>query len=97
MQNTQNTQNELQLTESLEAKVKQLEEALVGGMQMRTHESKKNAAIGAIAVSMAKKNKDPLYELLKRHRTAWKRAKDEIVLRYRSQAEMKFQRKQSGM
>lgn len=88
---------EIQLTEDLESKVKQLEEALSGGMQMRTHESKKNAAIGAISVSMAKKNHDPLYELLKRHRSAWKRAKDDIVMRYRSQAEMQFQRKQSGM
>lgn len=87
---------EIQLTAELESKVKQLEEALVGGMQMRTHESKKNAAIGAIAVSMAKKNQDPLYGLLKRHRDAWKRAKDDIVMRYKSQAEMKFQRKQSG-
>ena len=37
--------DKIQLTEGLEAKVKQLEEALVGGMQMRTHESKKNAAM----------------------------------------------------
>ncbi len=86
-----------ELTKELDAKVVQLEEALTGGMAFRTHESKKNAAIGAIAVSMAKKNHDPLYDLLKRHRTAWKRAKDDLVMRYRSQAEMQFQRKQSGM
>ena len=90
-------QEKIQLTDELESKVKQLEEALAGGMMMRTHESKKNAAIGAIAVSMAKKNQDPLYGLLKRHRDAWKRAKNDIVMRYQSQAEMQFQRKQSGM
>jgi len=72
-----------------------IEEALAGGMQMRSYESKKEAAISAIAVSLAKKNNDPLYGLLKRHRDAWKHAKNEIITRYRGQAEMKFQSNQS--
>jgi len=72
-----------------------IEEAITGGMQMRSYESKKEAAIAAIAVALAKKNKDPLYEQLKRHRGAWKRIKDDLVRRYRGQAEMKFQQNQS--
>jgi len=68
-----------------------IEESMTSGMTMRTGESKRAAAIAAIAVSIAKKNNDPLYELLKRHRSAWKRIKDDIISRYRGQAEMKLQ------
>jgi len=68
-----------------------IEEAFGSSMQMRSFDSKKQAAIAAIAVALAKKNNDPLYEMLKRHRSAWKKAKDELVARYAGQAEAKFQ------
>ena len=68
-----------------------IEEATTSGMQMRTYESKKAAAIGAIAVAMAKKNKDPLYDRLKHFRGAWKGSKDEILQRYYSQATQRWQ------
>jgi hypothetical protein len=68
-----------------------VEEATTAGMQMRSYESKKNAAIGAIAVSLAKKNRDPLYDRLKHFRGAWKHAKNEILQRYYSQATQKWQ------
>jgi len=68
-----------------------VEEATTAGMQMRSYESKKNAAIGAIAVSLAKKNRDPLYERLKHFRNAWKHAKNEILQRYYSQATQQWQ------
>ena len=84
-------QDEINDSEGVEG----IEEAMAGGMQMRSYESKKQAAIAAIAVSLAKKNNDPHYEMLKRYRHAWKKIKDEIVTRYRSQAEMKFQQNQS--
>jgi hypothetical protein len=89
--------NKIYLTNRLGVKANPLEETISSGFSLRTHESKKNAAIGAIAVSMAKKNKDPLYNVLKMHREAWKRAKNDIVMRYQSQAEMKFQKKQAGI
>jgi len=69
----------------------EIEEATTGGMQMRTYESKKNAAIAAIAVGMAKKNKDPMYERLIHHRHAWKSLKNQLLQRYYSQAAMKWQ------
>jgi len=68
-----------------------LEEATTAGMQMRSYESKKNAAIGAIAVSLAKKHHDPLYERLKHFRSAWKHTKNEILQRYYSQATQQWQ------
>jgi len=83
------------IKETLEESDKFMEEAFAGGMQMRTHEAKKEAAISAIAVSLAKRNNDPLYGILKRHRHMWKQAKNDIVMRYRGQAEMRFQQKQS--
>jgi hypothetical protein len=78
------TDDQLKILESIE-------EATTAGMQMRSYESKKNAAIGAIAVSMAKKNKDPLYDRLKHFRGAWKHAKNEILQRYYSQATQRWQ------
>lgn len=68
-----------------------VEEATSAGMQMRSYEGKKNAAVAAIAVSMAKKNNDPLYERLKHFRGAWKHSKDDILQRYSAQAVQKWQ------
>jgi len=68
-----------------------VEEATTSGMQMRSYESKKAAAIGAIAVALAKKNNDPLYERLKHFRGAWKSSKNEILQRYYSQATQQWQ------
>jgi len=72
-----------------------IEEATSSGMQMRSYESKKAAAIGAIAVSLAKKHKDPLYDRLKHFRGAWKDSKDQILQRYYSQATMQWQQGQN--
>jgi len=72
-----------------------IEEAMTTGSVMRSGESKRAAAVAAIAVSLAKKNNDPLYDLLKRHRGAWKRIKDDVISRYRGQAEMKLQQNMS--
>lgn len=62
---------------------------------IRSHESKKNAAIAAIATSLAKKNNDQLYLQLKRHRDAWKKAKDEILNKYQSEAMNKWAQSQN--
>jgi len=68
---------------------------MASSMVLRSYESKKSAAVAAIAVSMAKKHNDPMYDQLKRHRHAWKAAKDQIVQRYAGQATMQWQQSQN--
>ncbi len=64
-------------------------------MVMRSHESKKNAAVAAIAVSMARMDNNQLYFKLKRFRTLWKDTKDQILQRYGSQAQVKWAQNQA--
>ena len=63
---------------------------------IRTHEAKKNAALGAIAVSMARKKNDVLYHKLKKYRKLWKDTKDQIVQKYGSMALQQWSRNQAG-
>jgi hypothetical protein len=55
-------------------------------MVTRTHAAKKSAALGAIAVSIARKRNDVLYMKLKKYRKLWKDTKDQIVQKYGSAA-----------
>ncbi len=95
---TTSSKDTIKIEESLEgiseediANFISLEEATTAGMQMRSYEAKKAAAVAAIAVGMAKKNHDPMYERLTHHRHAWKSIKNQLLQRYYSQAQMKWQ------
>ncbi len=68
---------------------------VAASMVMRSHESKKNAAVAAIAVSMARMNNDQLYFRLKRFRTLWKDTKNDILRKYQSAALSKWAQNQS--
>ena len=72
-----------------------IEEAISTSMVSRTREAKLSAAIAAVSVAMAKKNNDPLYHKLIKHRKAWKTAKDQIVQKYNSMARQKVISNQS--
>jgi len=72
-----------------------IEEAISTSMVSRTREAKLSAAIAAVSVAMAKKNNDPLYHKLIKHRKAWKAAKDQIVQKYSPMARQKVVSKQA--
>jgi len=62
---------------------------------IRTHEAKKNAAIGAIAVAIARKKNDVLFHKLKKYRNLWKDTKAQIVQKYGSMALQQWSKNQS--
>lgn len=64
--------------------------AVQTSMTMRTHEAKKNAALAAIAVSIARTRQDVLYFKLKKYRALWKDTKNQIVAKYGSAAMQKW-------
>ncbi len=64
--------------------------AIAASMTMRSFAAKKNAAIGAIAVSIARQRNDVLYAKLKKYRGLWKDTKDQIVQKYSSAALSKW-------
>ena len=70
--------------------------AVTTSMVMRSHEAKRNAAIAAISVALAKKNNDVLYAKLRKYRALWKAAKNDIVRKYGPQAQQVWAKKQSG-
>ncbi len=57
---------------------------------MRTHAAKKNAALAAIAVSIARSKNDVLYNKLKKYRGLWKDTKNQILQKYGSAALQKW-------
>jgi hypothetical protein len=59
-------------------------------------QAKKNAALGAIAVSIARTKNDVLYHKLRKYRKLWKDTKNQIVQKYQGQAMQKWAQKQSG-
>lgn len=65
-------------------------------MTMRTHAAKKNAALAAIAVSIAKRKQDVLYFKMKKYRKLWKDTKDQIVQKYGPQALQQWSKNQAG-
>lgn len=65
-------------------------------MVMRSHEAKKNAALGAIAVSMARKKNDVLYFKLKKYRKLWKDTKNQITQKYGPAALQQWSKNQAG-
>jgi hypothetical protein len=69
--------------------------AISASMVMRSHEAKKNAALAAIAVSIARSKNDVLYHKLKKYRTLWKDTKNQIVSKYASAAMSKWAQNQS--
>jgi hypothetical protein len=69
--------------------------AVSASMVMRSHEAKRNAALAAIAVSIARSKNDVLYHKLKKYRTLWKDTKNQIVSKYASAAMAKWAQNQS--
>lgn len=69
--------------------------AIQQGMVMRSYAAKRNAALAAIAVSIAKKNNDVLYHKLKKYRKLWKDTKNQILMKYQSAAMQQWARNQS--
>ncbi len=69
--------------------------AVAASMVMRSHAAKKNAAIGAIAVSIARQRNDVLYMKLKKYRGLWKETKNQIVQKYSSAALSKWAQNQA--
>lgn len=65
-------------------------------MVMRSHEAKKNAALGAIAVSMARMKQDVLYFKLKKYRKLWKDTKNQITTKYGPAALQQWSKNQAG-
>jgi len=78
-----------------EKKGEELLESIFASMQMRSREAKINAAVGAIAVAIAKKKNDPLYHKLIKYRTLWKKTKDEIMKKYGNIAYQQWVQKQA--
>ncbi len=64
--------------------------AAQASMVMRSHSAKKNAALGAIAVSIARTKNDVLYHKLRKYRKLWKETKNQIVQKYGSMALQKW-------
>jgi hypothetical protein len=103
MQITENIKDVIKLVEENEAVAKVMEkkgeeilESLFASMQMRSREAKINAAVGAIAVALAKQKNDPLYHKLKKFRALWKKTKDEIIKKYGNIAYQKWVQKQAS-
>jgi hypothetical protein len=59
-------------------------------------QAKKNAALAAIAVSIAKSKNDVLYHKLRKYRALWKDTKNQIVTKYGSAAMQKWAKNQAG-
>jgi len=64
-------------------------------MVMRSMQAKRNAALGAIAVSIAKQKNDVLYNKLVKYRKLWKDSKNQITQKYSSLAMQKWAANQS--
>ena len=64
--------------------------ALSSSTYVRTGETKRKAAIAAIATALAKKNGDPLYVKLAKYRKLWKDHKEQIMRKYGAQAAQKW-------
>jgi len=103
MEQTVKTENILKLIQEneevskmAEKKGEELLESLFASMQTRSREAKINAAVGAIAVALAKKKDDPLYHKLIKFRTLWKKTKDEIMRKYGNLAYQSWVQKQAG-
>ena len=69
--------------------------AVSSSMVMRSFAAKKNAALGAIAVSIAKTRNDVLFHKLIKYRKLWKDTKDQIVSKYSSAAMSKWAQNQA--
>jgi len=69
--------------------------AVQQSMVMRSMQAKKNAALAAIAVSIARQKNDVLYHKLKKYRKLWKDTKNQIVQKYGSAATQKWAQNQS--
>jgi hypothetical protein len=65
-------------------------------MVVRSHETKKKAALAAIAVSIARSRNDVLYHKLKKYRNLWKETKNQILQKYGSAALQQWSKKQAG-
>ena len=70
--------------------------AVQQSMSMRSVHAKRNAALAAIAVSIARMNNDVLYHKLKKYRALWKDTKNQILQKYQSQAMQRWAKKQAG-
>ena len=69
--------------------------AVAASMVMRSHQAKKNAALGAIAVSIARSKNDVLFHKLKKYRNLWKDTKNQIVQKYSSVAMQRWAQNQA--
>ena len=64
-------------------------------MTIRSYQAKKNAALAAIAVGLARKNNDVMYHKLRKYRKLWKDTKNQILMKYAGQATQKWAQNQS--
>jgi len=69
--------------------------ATQASMVIRSYEAKRNAALSAIAVSIAKSRNDVLFLRLKRARRIWKDTKAQILQKYMSAALQQWAANQS--
>ncbi len=69
--------------------------AVSASTTIRSFAAKKNAALGAIAVSIARTRNDVLFMKLKKYRGLWKETKDQIVQKYSSAAMSKWAQNQA--
>jgi hypothetical protein len=70
--------------------------AVQTSMTMRTLEAKRNAALAAIAVSIARSRNDVLYHKLRKYRKLWKDTKNQILQKYSSAAMQRWAKNQAG-
>jgi len=78
------------LSQKFEKVGEDLMESIFTTMQSRSRESKINAAVAAISISIAKKKQDPLYPKLIKFKKLWKSTKDQIVQKYGPMAHQKW-------
>ncbi len=69
--------------------------AVSTSMVVRSFEAKKAAALGAIAVGIARKRNDVLYHKLIKYRKLWKDTKNQILQKYSSAAMSKWAQNQA--
>ncbi len=69
--------------------------AVTTSMVTRSFQAKKNAAIGAISVSIAKQRNDVLYAKLIKYRGLWKDTVEQIKSKYSSAAMSKWAKNQA--
>ena len=85
-----------ELTDEELQKLEEFQEAMSMSMVQRSREAKINAAVGAIAVHIAKEKNDPLVHKMMKFRKLWKENKEMIMKKYGALAYQKWVQKQAS-